>query len=173
MLDIAPLAITAADLVMGTAPVDGGGVRIAPAVAIARYSLRARSAAALTEIIGRGVPARIGETLDGIACLGPDEWIARLAAETTLPTGEGLAASIVDISSRSLGIVVEGLRAASLIGTGCPLDVERFAIGRTTRTLYETVEIVLWRESETRFHIDVWRSFAPWLWNALIAAARA
>lgn len=171
MIDIAPLAITAADLTFGIAPVEASGVRIAPAAAMARYALRARSADGLAAIIGRAVPAQIGETVDGIACLGPDEWAARLAAGTTLPMGEGQAASIVDILSRAVGIIIEGPAAASLIGTGCPLDVERFAVGRTTRTLFETVEIVLWRESETRFHLDVWRSFAPWLWNALIAAA--
>lgn len=171
MLDIAPLAITASDLTFGTAPMALGDVRIAPATTMARYSLRARSAAGLADIIGRAIPAQIGETLDGIACLGPDEWVARFPAGTALPMGEGQAASIVDISSRAVGIVIEGPRAAALVGTGCPLDVERFAVGRTTRTLYETVEIVLWREADTRFHIDVWRSFAPWLWNALIAAA--
>jgi sarcosine oxidase, subunit gamma len=170
MVDIAPLTIAARDLALGLEAVKADGVRISPTPAMARYSLRARDPEALAEIIGRAVPARIGETLDGIACLGPDEWLALLPDGTALPFGEGQAFSIVDVSSRAVGIVVEGPGAAALVGAGCPLDMERFSVGRTTRTLFETVEIVCWRTSETRFHIDVWRSFAPWLWNALVAA---
>jgi heterotetrameric sarcosine oxidase gamma subunit len=34
-----------------------------------------------------------------------------------------------------------------------------------------TVEIIIIREGEDRFHVEVWRSFAAWLWTAFTAAA--
>jgi sarcosine oxidase, subunit gamma len=79
--------------------------------------------------------------------------------------------SIVDVSDRAVGIIIEGAGARTVLSSGCPLDLERFAVGRTTRTIYETVEIILYRETDTRWHVDVWRSFAPWLWAALAKAA--
>ena len=172
MVDIAPLTRTAADLTLLAEPFVADGVGIAPAPAMARYSLRARDAALLSSVIGRPLPDRIGDVAEGIARLGPDEWLALLPAGTILPAGAGQPVSVVDVSSRAIGLVVEGQGAAALIATGCPLDVERIAPGRATRTLYETVEIVLWRQSDTRFHIETWRSFGAWLSEALVTAAR-
>jgi sarcosine oxidase, subunit gamma len=55
--------------------------------------------------------------------------------------------------------------------SGCPQDLDRFAVGKASRTIFETVEIILIREDEHQFHIEVWRSFASWLWTALTEAA--
>ena len=60
---------------------------------------------------------------------------------------------------------------ASTMMSGCPLDLERMAVGRGARTIFETVEIVVMKRGAEKFHIEVWRSFAPWLWAALVAAA--
>lgn len=160
----------AARLAMPGEPLAGNGARISPAPQLTRYSLRARDPAMLEAKTGLTLPRRIGDTAAGIACLGPDEWYALLPEELVLPADADGPYSIVEVSSRAIGIVVEGPGAATLIGAGCPLDLERMAPGRATRTVFETVEIVLWREHETRFHIEVWRSFAPWLWAALAAS---
>ncbi|WP_226017362.1 sarcosine oxidase subunit gamma [Novosphingobium sp. FKTRR1] len=170
--DIAPLAVTAADLHLPTQPFSAAGLHLELVPAQARYSLRARDAGLLAATIGRALPDRIGDTLDGVIKLGPDEWLALLPAGATLPLGEGLPVSVVDVSARAVGFTITGPGAAALIATGCPLDVERMAPGRATRTLFETVEIVLWRQSETAFRVDCWRSFAPWLWAALVAGAQ-
>ena len=61
--------------------------------------------------------------------------------------------------------------AAEILMSGCPLDLERMAVGRGTRTIYETVEIVVIKRGAARFHVEVWRSFVPWLWAALVAVA--
>jgi sarcosine oxidase subunit gamma len=50
-------------------------------------------------------------------------------------------------------------------------DLDRFAVGRATRTIFETVEVILIREDADRFQVEVWRSFADWLWTALTTAA--
>ena len=171
MVEIAQMATCAADLALPDAPFLADGVRLSLTGEQARFSLRARDRALLEGALGRALPARIGDSLDGIACLGPDEWYALLPAGTMLPLGEDLPVSVTDVSARALGFCVEGQSAVALIASGCPLDVAKFATGRATRTVFETVEIVVWRISDTRFHIEVWRSFAPWLWHALVAAA--
>jgi sarcosine oxidase subunit gamma len=56
--------------------------------------------------------------------------------------------------------------------SGCPLDLSQFSVGRVARTMYETVEIILIRDAEDRFHVEVWRSFSAWLWMAMTMAAR-
>lgn len=147
------------------------GVTISIAPPMARYSLRARQAQVLEALLGMKVPTKIGATEGGVACLGPDEWLLRAAAGTSIPLGEGLALAITDVSERSVCLIIEGPEAARLLMSGCPLDLDRFAVGRATRTIYETVEIILIRESEDRFHVEIWRSFASWLWTALTTAA--
>jgi len=197
----------AATWTLPDAPLALAGVTLELAPPAQRLSLRARDAELLGRETGLPLPARIGDFSNGVAKLGPDEWLAvlplnppplgevaahRADAGGTLqgdvspggtrsvslrepppPGGEDflLPVSIVDVSSRAIGIIVEGPNAAALIGAGCPLDLARMAPGRATRTLFETVEIILIRTSETRFHIEVWRSFAPWLFGALSAAS--
>lgn len=170
MVEIAEIAVSAAELKLGTEPVQGEGVRLSHSDPRARYSLRARDAKVLAEVIGRTLPGKIGDTDAGIACLGPDEWYALLPAGTALPRGEGLPVSVVDVSSRALGLVLEGPEALAVLSSGCPLDLARMGVGRATRTVFETVEIVVWREAEDRWHVEVWRSFATWLWHAFVAA---
>lgn len=147
------------------------GVTISLAAPMKRYSLRARSAQALETLLNAKVPTKIGKTESGIACLGPDEWLLRAAAGAIIPTGAGLPVAITDISERSICLVVEGPRAAELLMSGCPLDVDQFAVGWAKRTIYETVEIIIIRGAEDRFEVEVWRSFAGWLWTALTTAA--
>jgi len=151
--------------------IEGRGVRVSMAPAASRYSLRAREAAVLERVAGLALPVAIGETRGGVMRLGPDEWYARLPADAALAEGEGEPVSVVDVSSRSVGMIIEGPRATALLMAGCPLDLETFAVGRATRTVFELVEIIVWREDVDRFDVDVWRSFAPWLWGALAAAA--
>ncbi len=146
-------------------------VSIAAAPPMSRFSLRARRASDLEEVIGAKLPVKIGTMLGGIACLGPDEWLAFAPDGASRPDATGLAVSLTDVSDRSVGIILEGARAVEVLATGCPLDLDHFAVGRATRTIYETVEIVIVREAMDRFHIEVWRSFAPWLWTALTTAA--
>lgn len=146
-------------------------VTISLAAPMRRYSLRARSVQAVETLLNVKVPKKIGATEGGIACLGPDEWLFRDKVSVAISAGAGLPVAITDISERSICLIVEGPRAADLLMSGCPLDLDNFAVGRATRTIYETVEVVIIRDAEDRFEIEVWRSFAAWLWTALITAA--
>ena len=154
-------------------PFTAEGVTITLAPPMTRFSLRARDRATLEDLLGRKLPARIGATDGEIACLGPDEWLLRGAHGTAIPSGEGLPLAVTDISERAICLLVEGPRAAEVLMAGCPLDLDRFDTGRATRTIFETVEIVLLRSGDTRFEVEVWRSFAPWLQLALTTAAAA
>ena len=147
------------------------GGTMALALAEKRNSLRG-DAAALQALTAVPLPSKIGDVSDhgaGMAIkLGPDEWLL-IGAVTG--DGAGQPVSITEITERQIGITLEGPRAAEILMSGCPLDLERMAIGRGTRTIYETVEIVVMKRGAEQFHIEVWRSFAPWLWAALVAAA--
>ena len=137
-----------------------------------RHALRARNAADLERLLKVKIPTKVGTSQGGILCLGPDEWYLRSAIGTAIPTGEGLPLAVTDVSDRSICLIVEGPRASEILMAGCPLDLDQFAVGRATRTIYETVEIIVMRDAEDRFHVEVWRSFAAWLWMAMTTAAR-
>jgi sarcosine oxidase subunit gamma len=174
MLEIAPLAVAGIDLKTGGEPVTGAvyglPVTLGPAEPLTRWSLRAKDPAVLSAAIGRALPERINTQLDGIARLGPDEWHALLPAGTTLALVTGQPISMVDVTARSVGFTLTGPGAVAALGRGCPLDVAKFAPGRVTRTVFETVEIQIWATAADQFHVEVWRSFAPWLWHALAEA---
>lgn len=171
MLEIAPLTVSGADLKPGTEPVQGTvrglPVRLGHADPLTRWSLRARDTATIAAALGRAVPDRIGTHDGGIARLGPDEWLALLPTGTMVPAPGAAVFSLVDISARAVGFTVEGPGAVAALMRGCPLDLARFMPGRATRTVFETVEIQIWTMAPDHFHVEVWRSFAPWLWHSL------
>lgn len=157
-------------------------VAITPLPPAARLSLRARpgAVAALSKTLGLTLPqAPRGMAVEGARSaiwLGPDEWLVidtdgvDLAA--TLTGTAGLY-SAVDISHRNCAIAVEGRAAEAVISAGCPLDLDltAFPAGSGTRTLFGKAEIVLIRESEPRFRVEVWRSFADYVFGLLEQAA--
>jgi len=159
-----------------------GNPRARPLGPMARFSLRLREAAIppaaaaigldLAQPINRAVSREERSALH----LGPDEWLV-LAPEED---GEVIAAaldravsageiSLVDIGHRQIGIRLEGKDAASMLNAGCPLDLDlaAFPVGMASRTLFVKAEIILWRFATTQFHIEVWRSYAPYVWDLL------
>lgn len=82
--------------------------------------------------------------------------------------------SLVEITHRQIGLVASGEKAARALSAGCPLDLREkaFPVGFATRTLFDKAEIVLWRRAANTYHVEVWRSFAPYLAAALAEAAR-
>lgn len=113
--------------------------------------------------------------------LGPDEWLLlaleadgpALAATLGAALG-GTPASIVEVSDRQVAISVSGPRAAEVLNAFNALDlhIEAFPVGMCTRTRFGKAEIVLWRTARDAFHIEVWRSFAPYVAGCLAEAAR-
>ena len=151
-------------------PLGKDGVTVALAPSVARFSLRGNASdlATFTQVL---LPTLIGDVAeqdgDLAIMLGPDEWLWIGAVSGN---GAGQPVSITEVSDRQVGFDVTGPRAAELLMSGCPLDLERMAVGRGTRTIYETVEIVVIKRAADAFRVEVWRSFAPWLWAALAQA---
>jgi len=148
MVEIAALKVAGIDLATGTehaGHVDGLPVTLALAAPLVRLSLRA----------------------DGVTRLGPDEWYALLPEGTPVPDAAGQLVSVVDVSARAVGFTVMGPGALAALMRGCPLDLAAFTPGRATRTLFETVEVQIWMLAPGEYHVEVWRSFAPWLWHSI------
>lgn len=156
---------------MPAEPFAGRGVSVRQAAPMARFSLRARQAADLEKLLGLSVPQKIGTMQTGVMCLGPDEWLMLAPHGTKIADGAGLSLAVTEVSDRNVAILLEGPRAASVLAAGCALDFDKFDVGRATRTIFETVEIIIVREAADRFHVEVWRSFAPWLWTAFVTVA--
>jgi sarcosine oxidase subunit gamma len=148
------------------------GVTLALAPAAPRFSLRG-AASDLSRVTPVPLPTRIGDVAEQggalAVMLGPDEWL--LIGEVGSDSA-GAPIGIVEVNDRQIGIDVGGSLAAKLLMSGCPLDLERIAVGRGTRTIYETVEIIVIKRAPDAFRVEVWCSFAPWLWQALVEAAR-
>ena len=152
-----------------------------------RFSLRVGLDVAAARATAAGlpistVPCRAVSNGDWSALwLGPDEQLligpegggSSMKALIEQALG-GLQYSLVDVSHRQGVIAINGTRAAAMISTGCPLDLDirQFPVGACTRTVFAKAEIVLWRRAIESFHVEVWRSFAPYL-AGLLAQAEA
>ena len=171
----------------GLALSQGPRFALSEAPPAARFILRGPEAVrvACGMAFGAEPPSRLGAAseVSGRAALwlGPDEWLLIADGADASDIGamlesvlEGTAHSLVDVSHRQIGLVASGPAAARVLNAGCPLDLSlnAFPAGFATRTLFDKIEIVLWRRAETTFHVELWRSFAPWLAASLAEAAR-
>lgn len=154
---------------------------------MARFVFRGRPAAvaAFAAPFGAPLPEKCGgvSQSDGRTALwlGPDEWLILAPEAETVSLGAaiekalaGLPHSLVEVSHRQLALEISGPKAATVLNCGVPqdLDLASFPVGTVSRTVLNKAEIVLWRTGETTFHIEVWRSFAPYLWGILLEARR-
>lgn len=158
--------------------------RVSISAAQARFSLRARGdLAPLNVALGLDLPDRIGARAASgeidVLRLGPDEWtvvaptaeINRLIAACADVYAD-LPHSLVDISGREVTMLIEGPRAAELLTLGCARDIDTIAVGEGRRTIFDGVTVVLWRDAEHRFRMDVWNSFASHLGHLLETGCR-
>lgn len=149
----------------------------------ARFSLRTADPGAVSASLELALPTKIGACIvtgaRSALCLGPDEWLVEA------PEGDGgaiveilgkLAAatplSAVEVSDREITLALSGSAVLDLLATGCPRDLAKLPVGSGCRTLFDTVQVVLIREAPDRFHLTVWRSFAPHLQALLDIALR-
>jgi sarcosine oxidase subunit gamma len=171
------------DLALPTGP----RFELAEAPPAARFILRGSDAVRVScgMAFGADLPSQLGPAGEGAEraalWLGPDEWLLIAEGADAATIGEvlesvldGTAHSLVDVSHRQIGVIASGPAAARVLNAGCPLDLDlkAFPVGMATRTLFDKVEIVLWRRAEASFHIEIWRSFAPFFAASLAEAAR-
>ena len=168
----------------GTAPL-AAGVRVTELPASARFSLRAGPAerATAASAFGLDLPARVGARASAAGrsalCHGPDEWVLHAPEAEAAAIRDAFAAiaaeashSLVDISDREIALGLEGPAVLDLLACGCPRDLARLPVGAGTRTVFDSAQVVLTREAEDRFRLEVWRSFAPHV-RALLTTATA
>jgi sarcosine oxidase subunit gamma len=150
-----------------------------------RLVLRGRAAAieAATAPLGFPLPqqscraATLGER--SALWLGPDEWLILAPLSDPVATGleqamQDCPHALVDVSHRQCAIELTGATAADVLNAGCPLDLDpgAFPVGMCTRTVLGRSEIVLWRTAAETFHLEVARSFTPYVRAFLHEAAR-
>lgn len=158
--------------------IEADGVRLETLPDFTRLNFRGAEGAvqAMETVFGPALPreaCRASFGADRAALwLGPDEWLLLALpavgdslienAEAQLAT---LPHSLVDISHRQIALGLSGWRATTVLAGGNPLDFDlaAFPVGMCTRTILGKAEIVLWRTEPDRFHIEVWRSFAPYV----------
>ena len=140
----------------------------------ARFNLRIDPGhlAAASDAFGLALPSVIGRgARDGARralCLGPDEWVLSAAATDRDAIVGAFASryaelphSLVEISDREIAVTLEGASAVTLLTVGCPVDVASFAVGSGARTIFDGVQVVLYRDGLDRFTLEIWRSFLP------------
>ena len=164
--------------VMEPAVIGADGVSLETLPPFARFVFRGPEGAvqAMSEAFGISLPreaCRASLAADRAALwLGPDEWLL-LAPAAGLETIDAeaeervaqLPHSLVDVSDRQVALRLSGHRAVTVLAGGVPLDLDStaFPVGMCTRTVLAKAEIVLWRTAPESFHIEVWRSFAPYV----------
>jgi sarcosine oxidase subunit gamma len=184
MLDVSTMRQGPLDRLAGEAR-SGSGVDLSPVPPRARFVLRCRpgSVAAAGRAFGVALPGQACRAVVSASraalWLGPDEWLLLAAPDDAAAIVQqftvalaGTPHALVDVSHRSAAIVVKGAQAGALINHGCALDLAHtaFPVGTCTRTLFEKAEIVLWRTEEHTYHVEIERSFAPYVWLVMIEA---
>lgn len=153
------------------------GVTIAELPPTTRVALRVADPAATGLELPTTIGCRSARGNRTALCLGPDEWLLEAPAgdrEALLAALGGIAAphSAVDVSDREITLALEGPAVLDLLATGCPRDLAGMTVGSGARTIFDSAQVVLTRESDDRFHLTVWRSFAPHVRALLDIAAR-
>ncbi len=182
MLEILPRARRNGALTTA-APAQFQGVSVRPSSGGARFSLRVAPQAGDAALgLDLAVNKRWTSGDRFSARLGPDEWlIGGPEAEADELREEieralvGRFHSLVDVSHRNVAIEISGALAVEALNAGCPLDLSdaAFPAGTGTRTLLGKAEIVLMRPGHGPvFHVECWRSFAPYVFAFLVQAAR-
>jgi sarcosine oxidase subunit gamma len=151
----------------------------------ARFNLRIDPVhlAAASDAFGLALPPAIGHGAedDGrrALCLGPDEWVLSAPEPEAGTIASAFARhyaeqphSLVDLSDREIAVRIEGPQAVTLLSVGCPVDVEGIAVGNGARTIFDGVQVVLYRDAAERFTLEVWRSFLPHALDLLRTANR-
>ena len=152
---------------------------------VARFNLRIAPSdlAVASRAFGLDLPTRIGQGVrnadQAAYCIGPDEWLLHAAEADQQPIVAAFAKaraatphSLVVISDRELTIGVTGPAALDLLSTGCPLDLSRLPVGGAKRTVFDYAQVILIRDGEDAFRLEVWRSYSPHVRGLLDIAAR-
>ncbi|MCP4319172.1 MAG: sarcosine oxidase subunit gamma [Hyphomicrobiales bacterium] len=164
-------------------------VSVSPGEPASRLALRARpeALASLSKALGVKLPEKPKTSTRATAVkakgrraawIGPDEWLViDENGADLLAACDGVDGvfSAVDVSNRNTAIIVSGAGAEATISAGCPqnLSMDVFPVGACSRTLLGKTEIILLREAEDVFRVEVWRSFSAYAFAFLADSGRS
>ena len=132
--------------------------------------------------LGFALPLSVGKSSSSngatVLCLSPDEWILWSPDANRAPLLAKLQESIADIHAAAVDIsdyytVLElrGKNAADILSSGCPLDCPQMPAGACAQTHHGAAQILIYKNNEETFDIQVRISFAPYLWRRFETAA--
>lgn len=153
-------------------PTIAAGATVTELAPTTRIALRLADPGGVGIALGVPLSERIGSRATNgtrsALCLGPDEWLIEAPETEAASLGAMIAdlaartaISAVGVSDREITWRIEGPAVLDLLAAGCPRNLAGMPVGEGARTIFDSVQIVLTREAEDRFHLTVWRSFAP------------
>lgn len=173
---------------LAAAPAPGAAITLAPLADGGRLNLRLDPALA-EAAAGWSLPTAAGTVWQGeggrrALWLGPDEWLLLCPLAEVGEASAALAAALaghhhalVDLTDNYASLSLAGRPAADVLAKGCPLDLDRFAVGRVAQSLIGKVDAIIERRPDSPggglvFEITVRRSFAHYTWEWLADGAR-
>ena len=136
-----------------------------------------------SSVLGADLPADPNTLTQGsdrtVYWMGPNEWLIHCAMDdvTDLVAKlrdalDGIHHAIVDVSDYYTVLELKGPDAAALLSRGCPMDLhaEAFVPGTCAQTRFGHASILLHRNSETEFKIQVRWSYTEYVWDYIESA---
>lgn len=138
------------------------------------------------EVLRQPLPTKPNTTTQSgdrlILWLSPEEWLLRLPLDRVEHDAAALCAAlagrhaaVVDVSDCSIVLRLAGEDARTVLAKGCPLDLHprAFQPGSCAQSHYLKTAILICQLNDApAYDIQVRRSFAEYLWRALIEGAR-
>jgi heterotetrameric sarcosine oxidase gamma subunit len=112
--------------------------------------------------------------------LGPRSWLAIEGERTALTDADvardalnAAGGALFDVSSSRVAFTLRGAKAADVLASGCPLDVDvrAFAPGTCAQSVFGHLNALIYRHDPATFTLMVATSFAADAWHALSVAA--
>jgi sarcosine oxidase subunit gamma len=112
--------------------------------------------------------------------LGPRSWLAVEGVRATLADADAArdainaaGGALFDVSSSRVAFTLRGTKAADVLASGCPLDLDERAVppGSCAQSVFGRLNALLYRHDPTTFTLMVATSFATDAWHALSVAA--
>lgn len=130
---------------------------------------------AIDSVLGVGWPPKTGSVASGradVICVGPTDWLVVAAdPDTTVwlqrldVAFQGSAFRATNMSQALVRIEIDGSEVRDLLAKGCALDLHpsRFAPGRSARTRFAGVPVIIRCTGVSRFECIVTLSYADYL----------
>ena len=162
-----------------------GVIELTPLATEARFNLRVRlsSLPEVSKALGCELPSRMGDMATNggrrAISVGPDEWLlsASIDAGDDIKRAIGdlanrLPVSLVDVTDRECALRIDGPQSAYVLKAACPIDVSAMSVNTATRTLFDQADVLIVRESETTYRLQVLRSWSVHVASLLAVISR-